>query len=70
MAVTVLLRRAHRVIAILFLLAIPPAAFVSSTATGSDVSPVVYLPLFPLLGLTITGTYLLIGPWVRRLRAR
>jgi hypothetical protein len=31
---------------------------------------VVYLPLFPLLGLTLTGTYLLVRPWVRRLRAR
>lgn len=64
----VLLRRAHRVVAVLFLATILPAA-VASGGTG-DPSPVVYLPLFPLLGLTITGTYLLARPWVRRLRAR
>lgn len=68
MAFTVVLRRAHRVIAVLFLLAIPPAAYVSLSATGSEVSPVVYLPLFPLLGLILTGSYLLVKPWARRLR--
>lgn len=62
------LRRSHRVIAVLFLLSVPPAALASNTA--GDPSAVVYLPLFPLLGLTITGTYLLLRPWVRRLRAR
>lgn len=64
------LRRAHRVIAVLFLLSIPPAGFFSLSATGSEVSPVVYLPLFPLLGLTVTGGYLLVKPWVRQLRTR
>lgn len=68
MAVHVILRRAHRVIAVLFLLAIPPAAVASGS--GGDPSAVVYLPLFPLLGLTITGTYLLVRPWVQRLRGR
>lgn len=66
----VALRRAHRVIAVLFLLSIPPAGYVSLSATGGEVSPVVYLPLFPLLGLTLTGGYLLARPWIRRLRGR
>ena len=69
MAFSVALRRTHRVVAVLFLLSIPPAGFFSLSATGGDVSPVVYLPLFPLLGLTLTGSYLLGTPWVRRLRA-
>jgi len=63
-------RRTHRVIAVLFLLSVPPAAYGSAAATGSEVSPVVYLPLVPLLGLSVTGSYLLIWPWVRRLRRR
>jgi hypothetical protein len=64
------LRRVHRVIAFLFLVTIPPAAYFSFTATGDEVSPVVYFPLVPLLGLTLTGSYLLVRPWVQRLRAR
>ena len=70
MAAEVILRRTHRVIAVLFLVTIPPAAYISFTATGSDVSPVVYFPLVPLLGLALTGTYLLVKPWVQRLRVR
>ena len=70
MAVEVFLRRTHRVIAVLFLVSIPPAAYYSFTATGDDVSPVVYFPLVPLLGLSLTGSYLLIKPWVQRLRVR
>ncbi|WP_247004858.1 hypothetical protein [Halosolutus gelatinilyticus] len=70
MAINVFLRRTHRVIAVLFLVTIPPAGFFSFSATGSEVSPVVYLPLFPLLGLILTGTYLLVKPWARRLRVR
>jgi hypothetical protein len=66
MKADVVLRRAHRVIAILFLLAIPPAAYVSFK--GIATSPLVYLPLFPLFALTLTGTYLLIEPWIRRWR--
>lgn len=70
MAFNVALRRSHRVVAVLFLLSIPPAGYVSLTTTGSEVSPVVYLPLFPLLVLTLTGSYLLGEPWVRRFRGR
>lgn len=70
MAAEVFLRRTHRVIAALFLVTIPPAAYYSITATGDEVSPVVYFPLVPLLGLALTGTYLLVKPWVQRLRVR
>ena len=68
MAADMFLRRTHRVIALLFLISVPPAGYFSFTATGSDVSPVVYFPLIPLLGLTLTGSYLLVKPWVQRLR--
>ncbi|WP_423747548.1 hypothetical protein V5735_23600 (plasmid) [Haladaptatus sp. SPP-AMP-3] len=70
MAVHFFLRRAHRVIAVLFLLSIPPAGYFSFSAAGGEVSPVVYLPLLPLLGLILTGGYLLIDPWVKRFQAR
>ena len=68
MAAEVFLRRTHRVIAVLFLVTIPPAAYFSFTAIGDEVSPVVYFPLVPLLGLALTGSYLLVKPWVQRLR--
>ena len=64
------LRRVHRVIAALFLITIPPAGYFSLAATGDEVSPVVYFPLLPLLGLTLTGSYLLVRPWVQWLRGR
>jgi hypothetical protein len=64
MGADVLLRRIHRLIAALFLLTIPPAAYFSFTGDPSAPSPVVYLPLIPLFGLTITGSYLLVKPWV------
>jgi hypothetical protein len=64
------LRRFHRIVAALFLLAIPPAAYASFTGDRASPSPLVYLPLFPLLFLTLTGTYQLVAPWVRHSRAR
>jgi hypothetical protein len=69
MAADVFIRRFHRVNAVLFLVSIPPAAFFSFAAAGGDPSPVVYIPLLPLLGLTLTGTYQLVMPWVRWRRA-
>lgn len=68
MTADALLRRIHRVIAVLFLVSIPPAAFASFR--GDATSPLVYLPLFPLLGLTLTGSYLLVRPWIQGLWAR
>ena len=63
------IRRIHRVLAILFLLSIAPAAYYSFTGDPDSPSPVVYVPLFPLLGLTLTGTYQLVMPWIHRARA-
>lgn len=70
MTVERFLRRFHRIMAILFLLSIPPAGYFSFTGDPTSPSPVVYIPLFPLLGLTLTGTYMLVRPWVMRLRGR
>ena len=64
------IRKTHRVVALLFLLTIPPAAYFSFTGDPESPSPFVYFPLFPLLVLTLTGTYQLVEPWVRRRRAR
>lgn len=61
------LRRAHRVVAVGFLLSIPPAAYYSIRGDAS--SPFVYIPLVFLLGLTISGTYMLVKPWMRKRRA-
>jgi uncharacterized membrane protein YadS len=61
----------HRIAAALFLLAIPFAAYASFTAEeGAEPSFLVYLPIFPMLFLTITGTYQLVRPWVLKARAK
>ena len=64
------IRKIHRIAAGLFLLSIPPAAYFSFTGDPAAPSPVVYIPLFPLFALTITGTYQLVLPWVRKNRAK
>jgi hypothetical protein len=48
-------RRLHRIVAVLFLLSIPPAAYFSFTGDPDSPHPVVYLPLFPLALMVITG---------------
>ena len=48
--------RVHRIFAVLFLLAIPPAAYFSFTGNPASPHPLVYAPLFPLALMTITGT--------------
>lgn len=63
-------RRTHRVVAALFLLTIPPAAYFSITGDASAPSPFVYAPLFPLLVLTLTGAFQLVKPWLARSRTR
>lgn len=68
MSVETFLRKAHRIVAIGFLLSIPPAAYYSIRGDAS--SPFVYLPLVWLLGLTVSGVYMLVKPWVRSWRAR
>jgi hypothetical protein len=65
-----IVRKAHRIFAGLFLLTIAPAAYFSFTGDPDAPSPFVYLPLFPLLFLTLGGTYLLVSPWIRKMRAR
>ena len=59
--------RIHRIAAIVILLAIPPAWWAS--ARGGEPAALVYAPLAPLFVLIITGTYQLVAPWVRRVRA-
>jgi hypothetical protein len=71
MAVEAFVRRVHRLSAVFFLLSIPPAGYASFTGTDpSNPSPLVYIPLFPLLFLALTGIYQLVLPWVRGRRAR
>jgi hypothetical protein len=65
-----LCRRVHRIMAVLFLLTVPAAAYFSMTGDPQAPSPVVYLPLFPLLLMTITGTVLLVQPWIQSRRAQ
>lgn len=60
------IRKTHRVVAGLFLITIVPAAYFSFTGDPNSPHPLVYAPLFPLLLLTITGTYQLVLPWTRR----
>ena len=63
-----MIRKTHRVVAGLFLLTIVPAAYLSFTGDPNAPHPLVYAPLFPLLLLTLTGTYQLALPWTRRRR--
>ena len=63
-------RRVHRILAVLFLLAIPPAGYFSFTGDPASPHPVVYVPLFPLALMTITGTWMLVRPWIKSWRAR
>lgn len=63
-------RRVHRIMAVLFLLAIPPATYFSFTGDPASPHPAVYLPLFPLAFMTITGTWMLVRPWIKSGRAR
>jgi hypothetical protein len=60
------IRRTHRVVAGLFLITMVPAAYFSFTGDPAAPHPLVYAPLFPLLLLTVTGTYQLVVPWTRR----
>ena len=60
------LRRVHRISAVLFLVSIVPAGVASFAGDPDSPSPVVYLPLFPLLGLALTGIYQLVDPWISR----
>jgi hypothetical protein len=69
MTLEAIIRRVHRISAILFLLAVFPAGYFSVTGNPASPSPVVYIPLIFLLGLSLTGIYQLVKPWIRQLRA-
>jgi hypothetical protein len=62
--------KVHRWCAGLFLLSVVPAAYASFTGDPDSPSPLVYLPLPFLLVLTLTGTYQLVIPWIRKRRAK
>ena len=63
-----IITKIHRICAGGLLLTMLPAAYVSFK--GDPESPFVYLPLLFLFPLILTGTYQLVLPWVRRMRAR
>lgn len=63
-------RRFHRILAGLFLLSIPPAAYFSITGDPLAPHPLVYVPLFPLALMVVTGTWLLVRPWIKKRQAR
>lgn len=65
-----LCRRVHRVLAVLFLLSIPPAAYFSFTGDPLAPHPLVYMPLFPLALMVITGMWMLVRPWIKSLQGR
>lgn len=69
MSLPVYIRRAHRIIASLWLLFL--AITLALEAVGGPESLFVTVPLVVLLiALVTTGGYLLARPWVRKLRAR
>lgn len=68
MALPVYVRRAHRIIATLWLLSV--ALVLVVLATGAEESIVINLPVVLILALAVTGFYLLARPWVQRFRAR
>lgn len=57
-------RRMHRILAVLFLLSIPSAAYFSFTGDPLAPHPLVYVPLFPLVLMMVTGTWMLVRPWI------
>lgn len=63
-------RRVHRVLAVLFLLTLPVVIWASATGDPKDPSPLVYLSVPPMLVLTVTGTWLLVRPWLAKRRAQ
>lgn len=69
MALSVYMRQIHRIIAPLWLLAIVLA--IAVPALGGGAGPVLTnLAVVLLIPLVITGSYLLVKPWVNRFRAR
>lgn len=69
MAIPVYIRRAHRIFAPLWLLAIALAIAVPA-AGGGEAPMLTTLAVILLIPLVLTGSYLLVQPWVQRFRAR
>lgn len=68
-ALPVLVRRAHRVTGVLWVLFL--VLGLSIDAAGGTVTSLIIIPVVVLLiALTITGGYMLLRPWVNRFRAR
>lgn len=68
MALPASVRRAHRMIAAVWLLSVAVALAVS--AAGVGVPPVVNItPAVLLVVLVVSGSYLLVRPWVLQYRA-
>lgn len=64
MKTELLVRKLHRACGLLFLITIPPAFYFSMA--GNSSSPFVYFPLLPLLCLAVSGSYMLVKPWIRK----
>jgi hypothetical protein len=60
-------RQVHRWVSALFVLAVVATTVVAATA-GDGAGWAYYLPLLPLLVLTLTGLNLFVLPWLRRRR--
>lgn len=58
-------RRIHRILAVLFLLSVPFAGYFSASGDPAAPHPIVYVPLFPLAVMTITGGWMLVRPWIK-----
>lgn len=66
---SVFVRRTHRIAGALWILFL--AVGLSNEAAGGPESPLIIVPVVVLLVYaTITGAYMLLGPWVDRFRAR
>lgn len=68
---SVVVRRTHRIVATLFLLALVLALGISVLGVGDPESPLVIVPIVAFLAyLAITGLSMFLRPWVNRVRAR
>lgn len=64
-------RKLHRILAVLFLLTMPTAAYFSFTGDDpANPHPLVYAPLFPLVLMIVTGTWMLVRPWLANARPK
>ncbi|HUR68493.1 MAG TPA: hypothetical protein VM370_04545 [Candidatus Thermoplasmatota archaeon] len=69
MSADAFLRKVHRVLAIVFLLSLPPATWASIWGGGKPAF-FVYAPIPLILLLAVSGTYMLVRPWILKARSR